>query len=388
MVTVRSCCLCINIRTGTFILGTVGIIMGAIFLAPMSVFLDHHSFYVTQFVSSEREAGKFMDDDQVPRMAFFSKMLFSILLSLDVIYIFSCIFLLVGVAAVRHMLMMPWLIYVFCGILTHVTLVLAFMISLADYGSVGVFLASSPSLSLAIYFWLVVYSCYLLIKKEEISRRGPQTGVSPHSPQSSSHLSLSSLKENITRAIRGTPPPPYEAVTSKSPPKPPKKSVEQSSCSSLVDLLHFKSSSEQSPRSTPSNSRRSSNGPTSTSGHTTKPVSPASLRKRSCASDLMMVNPDQCSGVAGQAAYQNRPRQLTTSQSHTTICGAERQNMKKSHSSMVSFQHQPSSSMLIKFSQSNLEQQQRNPLTEKSEFSDEVSSMSSTSLSIQDSKIV
>ena len=124
-------------------------------------------------------------------MAFFSKMLFSILLSLDVIYIFSCILLLVGVAAVRsdktlqqkfkilftihltfiyarHMLMMPWLIYVFCGILTQVTLVLAFMISLADYGSVGVFLASSPCLSLAIYFWLVVYSCYLMIKKEEI----------------------------------------------------------------------------------------------------------------------------------------------------------------------------------------------------------------------------
>jgi len=386
MVTVRSCCLCINIRTGTFILGTVGIIMGAIFLAPMSVFLDHHSFYVTQFVTSEREAGKFMDDDQVPRMAFFSKMLFSILLSLDVIYIFSCILLLVGVAAVRHMLMMPWLIYVFCGILTQVTLVLAFMISLADYGSVGVFLASSPSLSLAIYFWLVVYSCYLMIKKEEISRRGPQTGVSPHS-QSSSHVSLSSLKENITRAIRGTPPPPYEAVTSKSPPKPPKKSVEQSSCSSLVDLLHFKSSSEQSPRSTPSNSRRSSNGPTSS--HSTKPVSPTSLRKRSCASDLIMVNPDQCTGVTGPQVYQNRPRQLTSSQSHTTICGADRQHIKKSHSSMVSFQHQPSSSMLIKFSQSNLEQEHP-PLTEieKSEISDELSSMSSTSLSIQDSKIV
>ena len=73
MVTVRSCCLCINIRTGTFILGTVGIIMGAIFLAPMSVFLDHHSFYVTQFVTSEREAGKFMDDDQVrPRHSYVS----------------------------------------------------------------------------------------------------------------------------------------------------------------------------------------------------------------------------------------------------------------------------------------------------------------------------
>ena len=186
MVMVRSCCLCVNIRTATFILGTVGIILGGVALAPMSVFLEHHSFYVTQFVISEREAGLSMDDNEVPRVAFFSKMLFSILLSLDVIYILSCVLLLVGVAAVRyplqkcikegniililnrHMLMMPWLIYVLCGILTHVTLVLAFMISLADYGSIGVFLAASPGLSIIIYFFLVVYSCYQMIKKEEI----------------------------------------------------------------------------------------------------------------------------------------------------------------------------------------------------------------------------
>ena len=45
-------------------------------------------------------------------MEFFSKMLFSILLSLDVIYIFSCVLLLAGVLAIRHLLMMPWLIWV------------------------------------------------------------------------------------------------------------------------------------------------------------------------------------------------------------------------------------------------------------------------------------
>ena len=66
------------------------------------------------------------------------------------------------------MLMMPWLIFVFLLLVTHITLVLAFMISLADYGSIGVFLASSPSLSLTLYTWLVVYSCYQMIKKEEI----------------------------------------------------------------------------------------------------------------------------------------------------------------------------------------------------------------------------
>ena len=39
--------------------------MGSILLAPMSVFLEYHSFYVTQFVTSGRDSGKLMDDDQV-----------------------------------------------------------------------------------------------------------------------------------------------------------------------------------------------------------------------------------------------------------------------------------------------------------------------------------
>ena len=42
-------------------------------------------------------------------MEFFSKILFSILLSLDVIYILSCVLLLVGVVAVKHIMMIPWL---------------------------------------------------------------------------------------------------------------------------------------------------------------------------------------------------------------------------------------------------------------------------------------
>jgi len=392
MVMVRSCCLCVNIRTATFILGTVGIILGGVALAPMSVFLEHHSFYVTQFVISEREAGLSMDDNEVPRVAFFSKMLFSILLSLDVIYILSCVLLLVGVAAVRHMLMMPWLIYVLCGILTHVTLVLAFMISLADYGSIGVFLAASPGLSIIIYFFLVVYSCYQMIKKEEISLRGPQTGLAP---TSASNASISSLKENIHRVIRGTPPPPYESVTSKSPPKPAKKTIEQSSCSSLVDLLHFsKSSNEQSPRSTPSNSRRSSDGQNST-----KPVSPANLRKRISAggsSDLLLSQskpslPSPLIYKAPSASSPSKPTTMTNSQSHSQISVTAKPTMRKSHSSVVSLQHQPAD-MFIQFSQTSLAPAPATNSTvaetENSELSDETSSMSSTSLSFKDTQIV
>ena len=83
MVLLRSCCICWSLKvkslysngnlvhiysmfkTGTFVLGSLGIILGAILVAPMSVFLEYHSFYVTQFVASGRDSGKFVDDDQV-----------------------------------------------------------------------------------------------------------------------------------------------------------------------------------------------------------------------------------------------------------------------------------------------------------------------------------
>ena len=65
MVLLQSCCLCVNIKTGTFIIGSLGIILGGSLLAPMSVFLEYHSYYVTQFVATGRDSGKFVDDDQV-----------------------------------------------------------------------------------------------------------------------------------------------------------------------------------------------------------------------------------------------------------------------------------------------------------------------------------
>ena len=126
MVLLRSCCLCVSLRTGTLIIGLIGIILGAILIAPMSVFLEYHSFYIATFVTSGRDTAKLDDAEvmyirvcsticnprpyyQVPKMEFFSKILFSILLSLDVIYILSCVLLLVGVVAVRHIMMIPWL---------------------------------------------------------------------------------------------------------------------------------------------------------------------------------------------------------------------------------------------------------------------------------------
>lgn len=378
MVFLRSCCICVSLRTGTLLIAIMGIILGAILIAPMSVFLEYHSFYIATFVTSGRDTAK-LDDAEVPKMEFFSKILFSILLSLDVIYILSCVLLLVGVVAVKHIMMIPWLIYVFSALTSHLTLVLAFMISLADYASVAVFLGSSPSLVVITYLWLVVYSASQMIKKQEISARGPKTETV--GTGSASHTSLSSLKENISRAIRGTPPPPYEAVTTRSSPRQKTTSEDKSgsitSCSSLVDILHFKS--EQSERSSQSNSRRSSDGETST-----KPASPVTLlRKRSSGanSDLLVFSDTQKPSLDTDTGAQRNfpPQLLKASKSQSQISTSRMEStsaLPKSQSSMIS-----------SFTPDALIQLSSKPVVEEtSDLSDETSSMSSTSLSLSENK--
>jgi len=217
MAILRSCCLCFSTRTGSFVLGTVGIIIGATLLAPMAVFLDYHSYYITQFVASERVGGNYIDDDQVPKMEFFSKMLFTALLALDVIFVLSCVLLLAGIAGTRHLLMLPWLVFTAGGIIVQITLVISFMIAVADYGAVAIFLGCSPGLGLVIYLWFVVYAAYQIVKKADTARRGAQMG--PGTGGSESQSSISSLKEGLHRVIGGSPPPPYEAVTTKPSPK-------------------------------------------------------------------------------------------------------------------------------------------------------------------------
>ena len=46
--------------------------------------------------------GNNIDDDKVPSIITFSKMLFSAILALDVIFIFSCILMLAGIATTRY----------------------------------------------------------------------------------------------------------------------------------------------------------------------------------------------------------------------------------------------------------------------------------------------
>merc|ERR1712226_78946 len=329
MAILRSCCLCFSTRTGSFVLGTVGIIIGATLLAPMAVFLDYNSYYITQFVASERVGGNYIDDDQVPKMEFFSKMLFTALLVLDVIFVLSCVLLLAGIAGTRHLLMLPWLVFTAGGIIVQITLVISFMIAVADYGAVAIFLGCSPVLGLVIYLWFVVYAAYQIVKKADTARRGAQMGIG--SGGSESQSSISSLKEGLHRVIGGSPPPPYEAVTTKPSPKTgglckiSSVAPSKSSTSSCSDLL---------PPSSASSSRRPSDE------QSTKPCSPTSLPPRPSISSLGCKVTVPQPPASRPLAPTSPASSLKSSQSHGQLCsqqqtGGLRRSQSSSQASQV-----------------------------------------------------
>lgn len=403
MSVLRSCCLCFSTRTGSFVLGSLGIIIGATLLAPMAVFLDYHSYYITQFVASERVGGNYIDDDQVPKMEFFSKMLFSVLLSLDVIFVLSCVLLLAGIAGTRHLLMLPWLIFTGCAIVVQITIVISFMIAVADYGAVAIFLGSSPGLGLVIYLWFVVYAAYQMIRKADSTRRGTQ--VDSATGPSVSQSSLSSLKEGLHRVIGGTPPPPYEAVTTKSSPRQAnlcKTSSVAPSSSSCSDLL------PPSSASSPSSSRRASE-------RSTKPSSPVSLPPQPSISSLGCKTtvpktpspiskgkpPSPCSKTSSPSST-NLPLcpsvSLTSSRSHSHICPSQQQPpIKRSQSTTQATQVE--NRTCLKMQEPLVPKNVQSPavlvrqeavveVSSASLLSDDTSSMSSTSLSLPDQNLL
>jgi len=383
MVLLRSCCLCVAPQTAAFALGSWGILAGSIFMSPIIAFLEDHSFYITQFARIQRENNNYMDDERVPQMVLYSKILYSALLAIDVIYIFSCILLLVGIAAKKHLLIVPWLAYMFAAILVIITIVISFIIGLEDYVSLAVFLGSTPIILLNMYIWMVVLSAYQLIRAETKPERGPTA--------SASQSSLVSIKEGIQRVLGGTPPPPYEAVTTEvgSPKKKGKYSRQISAESATSDTMFFDISS----------TRRSSDNTPST-----KPASPTPFQlnqfacKQQDVTPILEVEPEPKSDY--NKLFKSSSK-LSSSVSQSNLCTrhSPKISIKKSSSSYQNFTRQlnqvnpavlasKSTKSLVEKSadlqgeQNNLQKSSNEDdlMTTWSSLSDGTSSMSTTSL--------
>ena len=60
MMEVKRCCLVFTPKTGTIILGTLGVIVFTLYLIPQTVVLKNHDYHMNQFVRDQRlDGGEF-----------------------------------------------------------------------------------------------------------------------------------------------------------------------------------------------------------------------------------------------------------------------------------------------------------------------------------------
>jgi hypothetical protein len=53
----KICCLCFSPKTGTVILGCLGILLSILSLIPHCTLMDNHEFYIREFVKQQRATG-------------------------------------------------------------------------------------------------------------------------------------------------------------------------------------------------------------------------------------------------------------------------------------------------------------------------------------------
>ena len=135
---VKRCCIFFTPRTGTLILGGLGLFVFSIYLVPQTMVLKNHSYHMNQFVKSQRIVGgqylfciwnfyKYryctqerivsdVKDEDIPAMISFNKVISSVCVVFGALFIVSSILMLVGVTTSRKYLLIPWLV------VTYITL--------------------------------------------------------------------------------------------------------------------------------------------------------------------------------------------------------------------------------------------------------------------------
>lgn len=263
MVLLKRCCVCFSPRSGTVILGCFGILFSVLSMVPHVLILQHHEYYIGEFVKQQRSTGvRDIGDDDIPNIEYFSRMTWSFLVAVDVIFTFDSILLITGVACERRYFLIPWLVTSFCSRLFSVVMILAAMFSYANDFSFVIFFTLAPIQALGIYFWVVVYSTFHQMKPENESAstcalnfsQNHSTSISCQSRPNSLHSNTQSRpsfhgQSSLVQSTVATEPPSTTTVTIE----------EDRSCSQVTHSASI--SSVPSPRNTLRRTRGSSPPP-------------------------------------------------------------------------------------------------------------------------------
>lgn len=184
-------CFCFTPKTGSLVLGSVGVILSILMIVPPCLILESHDFYFNEYIRQQKSYGGVdIRDEDIPGIKLFNKVSLSSFVAYLVIFTFASILMISGVAARRSFLLIPWLVVSFLTLLFFLIMSISAMFAIANIKALVVLFPAGTStqqflkhhatslfatfagvpLGFGIYFWIAVYSTFLGLRNEETAK--------------------------------------------------------------------------------------------------------------------------------------------------------------------------------------------------------------------------
>jgi len=171
MAVLKVFCLCVSPRTGSVVLGGLGIIMAVLMIVPPCLILESHEYYFNEFIREQKTYGGVdIRDEDIPAIKKFNQVTLATFVAYLVMFTFASILMLAGVAGRKSFLLVPWLIICFMTLLFFLIMAISAMFAIASIKALAVIFPAGVPLAFGVYFWFAVYSTFVQLRSEETAK--------------------------------------------------------------------------------------------------------------------------------------------------------------------------------------------------------------------------
>merc|ERR1711899_128232 len=196
MAVLKVFCLCITPRTGSVVLGGLGIIMAVLMIVPPCLILESHEYYFNEFIREQKTYGGVdIRDEDIPAIKKFNQVTLATFVAYLVMFTFASILMLAGVAGRKSFLLVPWLIICFMTLLFFLIMAISAMFAIASIKALAVIFPAGVLLAFGVYFWFAVYSTFVQLRSEETAKM-VRSAIKPQGTNSGSSANNNSAVSN------------------------------------------------------------------------------------------------------------------------------------------------------------------------------------------------
>merc|ERR1712156_895785 len=196
MAVLKVFCLCITPRTGSVVLGGLGIIMAVLMIVPPCLILESHEYYFNEFIREQKTYGGVdIRDEDIPAIKKFNQVTLATFVAYLVMFTFASILMLAGVAGRKSFLLVPWLIICFMTLLFFLIMAISAMFAIASIKALAVIFPAGVPLAFGVYFWFAVYSTFVQLRSEETAKM-VRSAIKPQGTNSGSSANNNSAASN------------------------------------------------------------------------------------------------------------------------------------------------------------------------------------------------